>query len=759
MPIADLRVNVPGADALQIPPGSAWSVVRWAMATTSAPAALRATWRKNLGKKNLASWRRQRGVRSNPSYTYLHYSSRPEAPQVPPRAINMFAGGSGPLGVYCYQSDARATFGATRPYVFELTPTVPVTYTAKYTEARLEVDLHFLRRIVSIDRPLRLYTKWLKKAGRPGPPFHKLWYVISRIPNELTGDGPGAEGEGFGDPKRGRELFVELGHKIIDDRYGIMYASEPEQAVFLTDDSFTARQVPKPNPYVGTHPDLLPPEHRHPRDGALKVPPGRGATAAFAKHHEIDGISESTPTPVFVPLSDLTSDQIRAMKRAQFTDDEWDELDSDDREYIEENDEESQERVDDLAKPFIERWKWEKEPPDRRYIFERVEDSFEYWLRDRAGSDSLFEESPPRVDDALEEYARERRIDPSDVQFVLNQYLADQNNYTFSAEEPSERGDWGRVWYEEYQGYFYIEKSDFEDEMAVCTPDEIERAVEKINDETENDLDLKVKDLERTYGVERNFDTGIEIGAWVNWDHCVDACKGMLDEIEGSGDLPDDADPEDVPEDRVVHRWPDGFYVQDLIPSELPAEGKAMGMCVGRPDMGYGKAVRQGEIKILSLRRPSGKPLFTFEVGLAQGTPDAWVPLRARMIAEVEQIKGKANRLPGFDLGKTAAPIKRDEVARVYDFVEGAATKGYFAELAVDDIRDMKPAVEQVNALYRQGDKWAVKLLHDLGIESDATIRPRETEPEEPRQNPGAACGLHDEKCAGFCRPYRSRRR
>lgn len=174
---------------------------------------------------------------------YVHFSSRPEAPQVPPRAINTFSGGSGPLGVYAYQTDAHSmTFGADRPYAFLLTPTVPVTSTAMYSEADLARDLARLAELEDIARPLRLYDKWRKQTSQPGPPFHKLWYVLSKIPL-FDDEPPSSMDGGFANPRRGRELLLELGHQVIDDRRGVIYGSEPEQAVFLTDDSFQATPV------------------------------------------------------------------------------------------------------------------------------------------------------------------------------------------------------------------------------------------------------------------------------------------------------------------------------------------------------------------------------------------------------------------------------------------------------------------------------------------------------------------------------------
>ena len=246
------------------------------------------------------------------------------------------------------------------------------------------------------------------------------------------------------------------------------------------------------------------------------------------------------------------------------------------------------------------------------------------------------------------------------------------------------------------------------------------------------------------------------------------------EEVDDAFDLPGSP----PPEERVVYRWPDGFYVQDLLPSELAAEGKAMGMCVGRADMGYGQAVRDNEIKILSLRRPSGKPLFTFEASIAKGGDDQF------RITEFDQIKGKANRLPGFDLGKegyltqrevvgerkwsenkfaimaAARSIKREEVQRAIEYIKSTP--------APITATDLMPALTAIALLSLDGDKWASDIVNkskalQLGIEDDrhvlegivsSSATQLSSKAPEPKQNPDRKCGIHDSQCTGFCRPY-----
>lgn len=80
-----------------------------------------------------------------------------------------------------------------------------------------------------------------------------------------------------------------------------------------------------------------------------------------------------------------------------------------------------------------------------------------------------------------------------------------------------------------------------------------------------------------------------------------------------------------------------GFYVAQLRPGQLVMEGMSppvgLGICVG--DESYQKKVRAGEMSIYGIRAPSGKPKFIISLD-KKG---------------IEQVKGAANRVPGFDRG------------------------------------------------------------------------------------------------------------
>ena len=96
-----------------------------------------------------------------------------------------------------------------------------------------------------------------------------------------------------------------------------------------------------------------------------------------------------------------------------------------------------------------------------------------------------------------------------------------------------------------------------------------------------------------------------------------------------------------------------------LHPADLRLEGTLMRHCVGDKGMGYIKALKDGDIEIWSLRSRNNKPRFTLEVN-GDFDEDGWkmwvhapgpvaVPERNRWRAlSIKQLKGKANRTPGY---------------------------------------------------------------------------------------------------------------
>jgi len=82
-------------------------------------------------------------------------------------------------------------------------------------------------------------------------------------------------------------------------------------------------------------------------------------------------------------------------------------------------------------------------------------------------------------------------------------------------------------------------------------------------------------------------------------------------------------------EKGVIYKYPDGWTMRELDPQDCADEGAQMGHCVGTGS--YGRAIEQGNIKILSLRDEKNKPHATLEV---------------ESDGSVEQIQGKQNVHP-----------------------------------------------------------------------------------------------------------------
>lgn len=116
-----------------------------------------------------------------------------------------------------------------------------------------------------------------------------------------------------------------------------------------------------------------------------------------------------------------------------------------------------------------------------------------------------------------------------------------------------------------------------------------------------------------------------------------------LGDVEIGGNVDVIADPALSVEERTVYRptHPDfkGFYLVDLTEKDLEEESENMNHCVDDETYGVPQSVRRGRAKVYSLRKPSGKPLFTIRAWLnANGEPSS-----------IDQIRGYGNRFPGLD--------------------------------------------------------------------------------------------------------------
>lgn len=114
------------------------------------------------------------------------------------------------------------------------------------------------------------------------------------------------------------------------------------------------------------------------------------------------------------------------------------------------------------------------------------------------------------------------------------------------------------------------------------------------------------------------------------------------------------------------------FKLIKLRPQDLAAEGRRMRHCVGDSPH-YARGVADGSKEIWSLRDRNNKPHFTLEIdtGIHRYKPDPaevddetsdshkWAKQRAQF---VRQLKGKANRTPGFAEPRSGSVTKLEEV-------------------------------------------------------------------------------------------------
>ncbi len=404
-------------------------------------------------------------------------------------------------------------------------------------------------------------------------------------------------------------------------------------------------------------------------------------------------------SPTWVPVADLTRKQLLALPRSAYRDDEWDELDDDIREYIYDHDEASKARIHFFVRPFINIYEWEVADVTDALLLEQHGEDFHNWLA--STGDPIDHADKQEVDEVVEHYVG-LGFDEEDVRSRINEAMADTSNY--EEDIGSCRRDPTEVYNSQIRQHLYVD-IDHEFTMAVAGgdpvdmslkeaydalhPDELVRAIEHVNNETDDAWWLTDERVERTMKARPDGYRGGTFDATVELDKCVVATpkwewiKGDLnDEFEVSI-RPVEDDPAAAPappeEGRIFHRFKDGAYVLELHPSELAAESRALGMCVGDPKYGYGDAIADGETKILSLRTAGGRPKLTFEVSVDEGVPTV-----------VEQIKGKANRLPGWDRAREGeGKMKADEVQKAITVVHQLGLDPY----AVDDL---EPALDHM---------------------------------------------------------------
>ena len=487
------------------------------------------------------------------------------------------------------------------------------------------------------------------------------------------------------------------------------------------------------------------------------------------------------PKRQFVDMDDLSWEEIRKLPRVAFKDSEWNELKDDEKESIYENDPVSQARVAKLVKLFVEPYKY-VEDPDESWIFEVVgDDYFSSWLLEQA--DHLVEHAEQNghsdeIEEIVELYTNvgdegEPAYTKDQVHEAIDKALQDSDNYDRSLSD-------------EYSGAFFkdgrseeqIDVDDDEVDKALegMYDDEVDRAAEEIDSETDGvwrprhhvGRFKKLTGGDIKAGKSHGWSTNVGVSYWVDWEPDWEKIKAAVEELLGEME-PEEPETDEARaerekrskrslEERKVYKFPDGFYWLELVQSELEPEGRRGGdglyHCIGDPEHGYPQALAKGYARAYSLRAPSGKRKLTLWADLTHSTRHVSRPT----IRGISQVKGKMNRLPGWDLHKAGdSRFKEDEVKKTLDFILD------YLEFNAYDVPDLGPALRHMQQDPKLGpwlDDYDEEINKKLGI---GTVLPRLpveanqliAQGRRRRENPPHVCESCGGEAVGFCAPYR----
>lgn len=276
---------------------------------------------------------------------------------------------------------------------------------------------------------------------------------------------------------------------------------------------------------------------------------------------------------------------------------------------------------------------------------------------------------------------------------MLKEVLSDPSNYKFDFDKSGSyyrRGGDRVLWStgvgsQEHQH----EGAEYDDELAeILRPlsdEDIKSAVQQLGDNSPyvyfgSNWRRKVVDKEYFTSGSINYSVN-ECDEWrFEASPNMDAIIEALDEVLGDAEAKTPIEADDVvykfsgTNDTVAGASSRGMYVAALRPNQLGKEGANLGICVGRKDMPYCRNLKAGEIRIFSVRTEAGKPKFTIEEAVSGPV--------------IKQVKGKANRVPGFESGSTQFS-KPDEVRLVVEFL---LHRGYTPE-KIRTSRDIAPGV------------------------------------------------------------------
>lgn len=394
---------------------------------------------------------------------------------------------------------------------------------------------------------------------------------------------------------------------------------------------------------------------------------------------------EPHDTPIIISPEDaLARYGSLGLVESDFSYDEFEALPEDTQEIIRENNEANRDLVVDWLKQHVE---WEEEyrttgdgaEGDYDELHQRVE---------RADVDELVDTGDK---DALVEKWVEAGYSEAQVLDAITDAVKDVNNWEFdySTDSYHHGGTISSTPYEDHETQLDIDWTDDSDAEVKAVLKSLSawdcEQIENLSNyaTSASQLERLAEDGRAATPARRNYSSvNISVspgGAFfgkLDWDTVT---KKVEEELTGQEVAPQRGPATDA----AVYTFKDGSYVADLRPEQLAAEGRDLGICVGKPEHGYVRKVKNNEIKIYSLRTPAGRSKFCIEAELDYKGE----------IHRLRQVKGKGNRLPGFDVGGSGRTerFKSGEVENVLTFVQS---------LGVDPntVYDLQPALRALQA-------------------------------------------------------------
>lgn len=405
--------------------------------------------------------------------------------------------------------------------------------------------------------------------------------------------------------------------------------------------------------------------------------------------------------PVFVPMGDLSDDEITSLPRKAFTDEEFKGLGSELRSKVYTNDEESSSRITRLFEELRKQWGWHQEQirsednaEESLYALGNVLES----MTDQELIESVTDHSLVTFfENVIERAGKLNNEQAVKIESSIATALQDVDNYMFRVDDYDESYDFGHLVHpipagHEFDLDYVLPAYIYEDEIKEATD-----RLEEYDGDTYGLLNVGTLFLMKDDAY-KQISVRVDPSTAVFYKPDVDLIMtGVLNEVIDEVDDDEPFESSDIrsESDRTLYTFNDGAYILELRPEDLPNESKELGHCVGDEDHKFGIKIKLGLVKLYSLRTKGGRSKFTVEVLLKHDE----TPLK------IIQALGKGNRWPGWDLNKIGkGKVKWMEAQKVGKLVE-------LLGIDPEEVDHLEPAYKSMKEL--KGE--ASKLTHNPG--------------------------------------------